>query len=500
MDNHPQNHVDVLIVGAGLSGIGAACHLQRECPNKTIAILEGRAAMGGTWDLFRYPGIRSDSDMYTLGYTFKPWNKAKAIADGPSILSYIHETAAEYGIEQKIRFNQKAVKASWSSDTAQWTVESRHSETGATSIIVCNFLMLCSGYYSYENGYAPDFPGAEQFLGQIIHPQKWPEDLDYTGKRLVIIGSGATAVTLVPALAEKAQHVTMLQRSPTYIISLPAADALANALRRFLPNSFVYTFIRWRNALMAIVIYQLSQRRPEMVKKFLKGQLRKALGPDFDIDRHFTPPYNPWDQRMCLVPDGDMLIALREKRASIVTDHIDTFTPTGIKLQSGEHLDADIIITATGLNLLAMGGMALTVDGQATAVNQAVTYKGTMLTGISNLSFVFGYTNASWTLKADLICAYVCRLLNFMEQHGYQQVTPHLNDPDVEDLPLLNLSSGYVLRALDRFPRQGSKLPWRLYQNYFFDMLMIRFGGIKDEALEFKRTTSSAKVGAVITA
>jgi monooxygenase len=500
MDNHPQNHVDVLIVGAGLSGIGAACHLQRECPNKTIAILEGRAAMGGTWDLFRYPGIRSDSDMYTLGYTFKPWNKAKAIADGPSILSYIHETAAEYSIEQKIRFNQKAVKASWSSDTAQWTVESRHSETGATSIIVCNFLMLCSGYYSYENGYAPDFPGAEQFLGQIIHPQKWPEDLDYTGKRMVIIGSGATAVTLVPALAEKAQHVTMLQRSPTYIISLPAADALANALRRFLPNSFVYTFIRWRNALMAIVIYQLSQRRPEMVKKFLKGQLRKALGPDFDIDRHFTPPYNPWDQRMCLVPDGDMLIALREKRASIVTDHIDTFTPTGIKLQSGEHLDADIIITATGLNLLAMGGMALTVDGQATAVNQAVTYKGTMLTGISNLSFVFGYTNASWTLKADLICAYVCRLLNFMEQHGYQQVTPHLNDPDVEDLPLLNLSSGYVLRALDRFPRQGSKLPWRLYQNYFFDMLMIRFGGIKDEALEFKRTTSSAKVGAVITA
>jgi monooxygenase len=500
MDNHPQNHVDVLIVGAGLSGIGAACHLQRECPNKTIAILEGRAAMGGTWDLFRYPGIRSDSDMYTLGYTFKPWNKAKAIADGPSILSYIHETAAEYGIEQKIRFNQKAVKASWSSDTAQWTVESRHSETGATSIIVCNFLMLCSGYYSYENGYAPDFPGAEQFLGQIIHPQKWPEDLDYTGKRLVIIGSGATAVTLVPALAEKAQHVTMLQRSPTYIISLPAADALANALRRFLPNSFVYTFIRWRNALMAIVIYQLSQRRPEMVKKFLKGQLRKALGPDFDIDRHFTPPYNPWDQRMCLVPDGDMLIALREKRASIVTDHIDTFTPTGIKLQSGEHLDADIIITATGLNLLAMGGMALTVDGQATAVNQAVTYKGTMLTGIPNLSFVFGYTNASWTLKADLICAYVCRLLNFMDQHGYQQVTPHLNDPEVEDLPLLNLSSGYVLRALDRFPRQGSKLPWRLYQNYFFDMLMIRFGGIKDEALEFKRTTSSAKVGAVITA
>ncbi len=487
MSNQTSNYVDVLIIGAGLSGIGAACHLQRECPNKSFALLEGRAALGGTWDLFRYPGIRSDSDMYTLGYQFKPWTNAKAIADGPSILSYIHETAAEYGIEQKIRFNQKAVKASWSSDTAQWTVESKHSETGETSIIACNFLMLCSGYYSYENGYAPDFPGADQFQGQIIHPQKWPENLDYTGKRVIIIGSGATAVTLVPALAEKAQHVTMLQRSPTYIVALPAADRVANALRRFLPNSFVYSFTRWRNALTGILIYQLSMRRPELVKRFIKGQLRKALGPDFDIDRHFTPPYNPWDQRMCLVPDGDMLIALREKRASIVTDHIDSFTPTGIALTSGEHLDADIIVTATGLNLLSMGGIALAIDGQATEINQAVTYKGTMLTGIPNLSFVFGYTNASWTLKADLICAYVCRLLNYMDKQGFKQVTPHLNDPEVEDFPLLNLSSGYVLRALDRFPRQGSKLPWRLYQNYVFDMLMIRFGAIKDEALEFKQ-------------
>ncbi len=491
--------VDVLIVGAGLSGIGAACHLQRECPNKSFALLEGRAALGGTWDLFRYPGIRSDSDMYTLGYKFKPWTNAKAIADGPSILSYIHETAAEYGIEQKIRFNQKAVKASWSSDTAQWTVESKHRETGETSIIACNFLMLCSGYYSYENGYAPDFPGADQFQGQIIHPQKWPENPDYTGKRVIIIGSGATAVTLVPALAEKAQHVTMLQRSPTYIVSLPAADALANALRRFLPNKFVYSFTRWRNALTAILIYQLSQRRPELVKRFIKGQLRKALGPDFDIDRHFTPPYNPWEQRMCLVPDGDMLMALRDKRASIVTDHIETFTPTGIKLKSGEHLDADIIVTATGLNLLSMGGIALTIDGQATEINKAVTYKGTMLTGIPNLSFVFGYTNASWTLKADLICAYICRLLNYMDKQGFRQVTPHLNDPEVEDLPLLDLSSGYVLRALDRFPRQGSKLPWRLYQNYLFDMLLIRFGAIKDEALEFKRADSHANVGEAAT-
>ena len=491
MSNHPSSYVDVLIVGAGLSGIGAACHLQRECPNKSVAILEGRAALGGTWDLFRYPGIRSDSDMYTLGYKFKPWNNAKAIADGPSILSYIKETAKEFKLEQKIRLNQKAVSASWSSETANWTVECKHSETGEVSIIVCNFLMVCSGYYSYENGYAPNFPGTEQFQGQIIHPQKWPENLDYTGKHVVIIGSGATAVTLVPALAEKAQHVTMLQRSPTYIVSLPAADVIANTLRRFLPEKLVYSLSRWRRALLGIFIYQLSQRRPETMKAFIKKQLRKELGPDFDIDRHFTPPYNPWDQRMCLVPDGDLFVAMREKRASIVTDIIESFTPTGIKLKSGEHLDADIIVTATGLNMLAFGGMSLTVDGEVQAINKSVTYKGTMLTGIPNLSFVFGYTNASWTLKADLICEYVCRLLNYMDKHGFKQATPHLQDSSVEDLPLLDLSSGYVLRAMDRFPRQGSKLPWRLYQNYVFDMLMIRFGGIKNDALEFKQ----AKVG-----
>ena len=492
MSNHPSSYVDVLIVGAGLSGIGAACHLQRECPNKSVAILEGRATIGGTWDLFRYPGIRSDSDMYTLGYQFKPWTNAKAIADGPSILSYIKETAKEFKIEEKIRFHQKVVSASWSSETANWTVECKHSETSEVSIIVCNFLMVCSGYYSYENGYAPDFPGAEQFQGQIIHPQKWPENLDYANKHVVIIGSGATAVTLVPALAEKAQHVTMLQRSPTYIVSLPAADVIANTLRRFLPEKLVYSLSRWRRALLGIFIYQLSQRRPETMKAFIKKQLRKELGPDFDIDRHFTPPYNPWDQRMCLVPDGDLFVAMREKRASIVTDIVESFTPTGIKLKSGEHLDADIIITATGLNMLAFGGMSLTVDGEVQAINKSVTYKGTMLTGIPNLSFVFGYTNASWTLKADLICEYVCRLLNYMDKHGFKQVTPHLNDSSVEDLPLLDLSSGYVLRAMDRFPKQGSKLPWRLYQNYFFDMLMIRFGSIKDEALEFKQPKSNA--------
>ncbi|MEP7339062.1 MAG: NAD(P)/FAD-dependent oxidoreductase [Acidobacteriota bacterium] len=500
MSNHSLNYVDVLIVGAGLSGIGAACHLQTECPKKSVAILEGRSTIGGTWDLFRYPGIRSDSDMYTLGYNFKPWKEAKSIADGPAILNYIRETAAEHGIEQKIRFNQKVVKASWSSETAQWTVESRHSETGEASITVCNFLMMCSGYYRYDAGYTPEFPGAEQFQGTIIHPQKWPENLDYAGKGVVVIGSGATAVTLVPAMAETAGHVTMLQRSPTYMVSLPSSDAVANALRRIFPESIVYLLTRLKNTLFGMVIYQLSQRRPETVKRFIKDKLRKELGPDFDVDRHFTPPYNPWDQRMCLVPDGDMLIALREKRASIVTDHIDTFTPTGIKLKSGEHLDADIIVTATGLTLLALGGISLTVDGQATEINKSVAYKGTMLTGIPNIAFVFGYTNASWTLKADLICTFVCRLLNYMDKHGYRQVTPRLNDPEVEDLPLLNLTSNYILRAMDQFPRQGSKLPWRLYQNYFFDTMMIRFGSIKDDALEFKQPERQVNVGEAATA
>jgi cation diffusion facilitator CzcD-associated flavoprotein CzcO len=500
MSNHNSNHVDVLIVGAGLSGVGAACHLQKECPNKSVALLEGRAALGGTWDLFRYPGIRSDSDMYTMGYSFKPWKNAKSIADGPSILNYIRETAAEYDIEKKIRFQQKVVQAAWSSETAQWTVESQDSKTGETSTTVCNFLLMCSGYYRYDRGYTPDFPGAEQFQGTIIHPQQWPEDLDYAGQRVVIIGSGATAVTLLPSMAQKAKHVTMLQRSPTYIVSLPSADILANALRRVLPNRFVYRLTRWKNTLLAILIYQMSQRFPSFVKWLIKKQLRSALGPDFDIDRHFTPPYNPWDQRMCLVPDGDMLQALREQRASIVTDHIETFTPTGIKLKSGAQLDADIIVTATGLDLISLGGIALTVDGRAVEVNQTMTYKGSMLTGVPNLGFVFGYTNASWTLKADLISAYICRLLNYMDKHGYNQVTPRLNDASVQELPLLDLTSGYVQRALERFPRQGSGAPWRLYQNYLLDLKLIRFAAIKDDALEFKPAEQSAKVGEVATA
>ncbi|MDX2044183.1 MAG: NAD(P)/FAD-dependent oxidoreductase [Acidobacteriota bacterium] len=500
MSNQTSNYVDVLIVGAGLSGIGAACHLQRECPNKTIAILEGRATMGGTWDLFRYPGIRSDSDMYTMGYKFKPWREPKSIADGPSILNYIRETAAEYGIEQKIRFNQKVVNASWSSETARWTVESRHSETGEVTLATCNWLMMCSGYYKYDAGYTPEFPGFDQFQGTVIHPQKWPENLDYSGKRVVVIGSGATAVTLIPSMAKAASHVTMVQRSPTYMVSLPGSDALANFIRHFLPEKLVYLLTRLKNVLFGMLIYQLSQRRPEFVKSLIKKQLRKELGPDYDVDRHFTPPYNPWDQRMCLVPDGDFFIALRENRASIVTDLIDSFTPTGLQMKSGEHLDADIIVTATGLDLVAMGGASLVVDGQPVELNKTMNYKGCMLTGVPNVAFVFGYTNASWTLKADLLSEYVCRMLNYMDKHNYRQVTVRLNDPEVQELPLLDLTSGYVQRAMERFPRQGSKLPWRLYQNYFFDTMMIRFGSIEDDALEFKGAESPAAVGEVATA
>jgi len=365
MSSHTSNYVDVLIVGAGLSGIGAACHLQIQCPQKSVAIVEARSAIGGTWDLFRYPGIRSDSDMYTMGYQFKPWNSPQAIADGPAILSYIRKTAAEYGIDKKIRFDQQVVHAAWSSETAQWKVESRHSQTGERSAVYCKFLVICSGYYSYQGGHAPDFPGAEEFQGTIIHPQKWPETLDYTGKRVVVIGSGATAVTLVPAMAQTAGHVTMLQRTPTYTLALPSSDGLADAMRRVFPGNLAYTLTRLKNTLMGMALYQLSRRRPEQVKRLIRKQLRRALGPDFDIDRHFTPPYKPWDQRLCLLPDGDLYIALREKRASIVTDHIDKFTPTGIQLKSGGHLAADLVITATGLDLVALGGISLTVDGRA---------------------------------------------------------------------------------------------------------------------------------------
>ena len=477
--------VDVLIIGAGLSGIGAAHHIQDKCPRKTYAILEARDAIGGTWDLFRYPGVRSDSDMYTLGYSFRPWPDAKAIADGPAILRYVRETAREGDIERRIRFNHRAVRAEWSSADARWTVTAERTDTGETTEITCGFLFGCTGYYRYDEGYMPDFEGVERFDGEVVHPQHWPEDIDYAGKRVVVIGSGATAVTLVPAMADSARHVTMLQRSPSYVVSLPAVDPIARFVRRILPAKLAYSVVRWKNVLLTMAFFQLSRRRPRLVKRLIRRGIEGSLPGDYDVDTHFRPPYNPWDQRMCLVPDGDLFAALNAGTASIVTDRIATFTETGLELESGAVLDADVIVTATGLNLLPVGGIDLAVDGEPVVLPEKMGYKGMMLGGVPNLAFAVGYTNASWTLKCDLTCEYVCRLLNHMDEHGYLQCTPVNRDPSVTPEPFIDFTSGYVLRSIDQFPKQGSKSPWRLHQNYPRDILAVRFGRLEDGAMEF---------------
>jgi len=480
----PTEHFDVLVVGAGLSGISAGYHLQTHCRGKTYAILEGRERIGGTWDLFRYPGIRSDSDMYTLGYSFQPWMDAKAIADGLSILDYVRRTASEYGIERHIRFQHRVRRASWSSAESKWTLEVARGTAGETVQLSCNFLYLCSGYYNYEEGFTPDFKDRERFTGRIVHPQKWTDDVDYAGKRVVVIGSGATAVTLVPAMTDKAAHVTMLQRSPTYILSLPAQDAIANFLRRLLPAKLAYAITRWKNVLLAMLVFQLSRRRPGLIKKLIRKGLRTQLGPDFDLDRHFKPSYNPWDQRLCLVPDADLFKELRSGRASVVTDHIERFTEKGIRLRSGTELEADLVVTATGLKLLALGGIDFSVDGRRVDVPKTMNYKGMMLSNVPNMAFAIGYTNASWTLKCDLTSAYVCRLLKHMDAHGYSRCTPRQTDPSIVEEPLINFSSGYVQRSIDSFPKQGSKAPWRLYQNYALDILTLKLGPVTD-AMEF---------------
>ena len=481
-----QEYVDVLIVGAGLSGIGAAYHLQTTCPEKTYAILEARDRIGGTWDLFRYPGIRSDSDMYTLGYSFRPWEDAQAIADGPSILAYIRDTASEHGIDRQIRFGHEVVRADWSSTDARWTVEARRGD-GAVVRLSCGFLFMCSGYYRYDEGYSPQFDGAERFAGRIVHPQAWTEDVDYAGKQVVVIGSGATAVTLVPALARSAAHVTMLQRSPSYVVSLPAQDAIATALRRVLPINRVYSIVRWKNVLLTMFSFQLSRRRPALMKAMIRKGLERQLPAGYDIDTHFKPHYNPWDQRLCLVPNGDLFETISTGRASVVTDQIDTFTETGIRLASGRELGADLIVTATGLNLVALGGMQIGVDGNEIRLPQTISYKGMMLSDVPNLAVALGYTNASWTLKCDLTCEYVCRLLRHMDAHGYRRCTPRNHDPFLTTEPFIDFSSGYVLRAIDSFPRQGSRRPWRLYQNYLLDILALRRSAIEDGTLEFAR-------------
>lgn len=484
-------HVDIIIVGAGLSGIGAAWHLQKHCPDKKVVILEGRQAIGGTWDLFRYPGIRSDSDMYTLGYNFKPWTDDKSIADGPTIRDYIRETARENGIERKIRFGHKVLKSSWSTAAARWTLTVQKSDSPETVELSCNFVMMCTGYYRYEAGFTPEFPGREQFMGTLIHPQHWPENLDYSGKRVVVIGSGATAVTLVPAMADKAAHVTMLQRSPTYVISLPGKDPIALRLRKFLPEKLVYRMTRARNVAMSLMLYNLSREKPALIRRFLLSQVRRQVGNSVDM-KHFTPRYNPWEERLCAVPDGDLFKSIRNGKVSVVTDHIDTFTAKGIQLKSGQHLDADIVVTATGLVLQLMGGASIEIDGKPFDMSTTMGYKGLMFNDVPNLAMVFGYTNASWTLKADLSCEYVCRLLKHMDEHGYRQCMPHNRDVSVQPVPFLDLASGYVQRAAAAFPKQGSKAPWRLYQNYAKDLAMLRYGKLLDGVLQFSNPAPGA--------
>jgi monooxygenase len=481
----PIEHVDVLIVGAGLSGIGAGYHLQASLPDKSYAILEARECIGGTWDLFRYPGVRSDSDMYTLGYSFRPWRSIKAIGDGPSILQYVRDTAGAYGIDRKIRLQHRVVRADWSTDDARWMVQAHRVDTGETVRMTCGFLFMCSGYYRYDEGYTPVLPGVESFAGQIVHPQHWPEDIDYAGKRVVVIGSGATAVTLVPAMAPDAAHVTMLQRSPSYVLSLPAEDPLAKLTRRFLGKRITYGITRWKNVLVTLLFFQLSRRRPAMMKALIRKALERQLPPGYDIDTHFKPRYNPWDQRLCLVPDGDLFEAITDGSVDIVTDRITTFTENGLELESGKQLEADLIITATGLNLLALGGAELSVDGSRVDIPQHMSYKGMMLSGVPNLAFAFGYTNASWTLKTDLTCKYVCRLLTHMNDNGYVQCTPQNRDPSITKEPFIDFSSGYIQRSIDKFPKQGSRSPWRLYQNYALDILTVRFGAVDDGVLLF---------------
>jgi cation diffusion facilitator CzcD-associated flavoprotein CzcO len=484
--------VDVLIVGAGISGIGAAHHLQERCPGKTYAILEAREAIGGTWDLFRYPGIRSDSDMHTLGYRFRPWTAAKSIADGESILEYVRETAREAGIDRKVRFGHRVLRASWSSEEARWTVTAEGPD-GATMTISAAFLMNCTGYYRYDQGYTPEFEGIEDFEGSVIHPQHWPEEPDYAGKRVVVIGSGATAVTLVPAMAKDAAHVTMLQRSPTYIVSVPGEDPIAELLRKFLPHRAVYPIVRWKNVAIQSLIYRLSRKRPGFVKKLIRKGVTSALPAGYDVDTHFKPKYNPWDQRMCIVPDSDLFKSLSDGSADIVTDHIERFTAKGIKLKSGRELEADVVVTATGLNLLFFGGMKLEIDGVEPEQSHMLTYKGMMLSDVPNLAFTIGYTNASWTLKADLVAEYLCRLLNHMDANGYDVCMPHLSDPSVSEEPILDFSSGYVVRAVAELPKQGSKEPWKLRQNYAVDLRALRYGPLEDGAMTFSRRVRSAE-------
>ena len=486
-------HVDVVVVGAGLSGIGAGYHLQTMSPDRSYVILEGRESLGGTWDLFKYPGVRSDSDMHTLGFSFKPWTEAKSIADGPSILKYLKQTVSQFGIDKHIRYGQLVTKAQWSTDDAQWTVTSSNKATGATNTYTCSFLFMCSGYYSYKKGHTPEFAGRERFKGTIVHPQEWPTDLDYAGKRVVVIGSGATAVTIVPSMADKAAHVTMLQRSPTYMVSRPDHDVLANRMRKVLPPKMAYNLTRFKNTWRQQLVYNKTRTDPNKVKQLLLGGIQLELGADYDIAKHFTPNYNPWDQRLCLVPNGDFFKSMREGKASVVTDLIASFTETGIQLASGEHLDADIIVTATGLELVTLGEMDFFVDGNQVDFAKTWTYKGFAYSDIPNMASTFGYINASWTLRSDLTAEYVCRLLNHMRKKGVVQCTPRLREQDrnMKERPWIDgFSSGYMQRMMHRMPRQGDHEPWINPQNYRRDKKMFKHSPIDDGVMQFSKQSA----------
>jgi len=479
---------DVVIVGAGISGIGAACHLQAQCPDKTFTILESRKQSGGTWDLFQYPGIRSDSDMHTLGFNFKPWTDAKSIADGPSIKRYLTETIAEHDLSQHIQYEHKVLSADWSSENATWTVTTEH--TGETRQFCCNFLMMCSGYYNYDTPYTPDFKDQQAFRGEVIHPQHWPKDLDYKDKKVVVIGSGATAMTLVPAMAEEAARVTMLQRSPTYVVARPDQDKIANTLRKLLPDSVAYALTRFKNTQLQHFMYHRMRKEPQKMKKGLIGLVREALGPDYDVEKHFTPKYNPWDQRLCLIPNGDLFKSIKKGKTHVVTDHVDSFTENGVKLTSGEELEADIIVTATGLNMQVMGGSTFSVDGRPVNFADTVSYKGMMYAEIPNLIQTFGYINASWTLRADLTAEYACRVINHMDALGVRQCTPRLRaeDTNMTMRPWIeDFSAGYMQRTMDLMPKQGDKDPWRNTQNYALDKKIIRKAPLEDGALLFAK-------------
>lgn len=479
-------YFDTLIIGAGISGISAAHYMQTDCPHKTYAILEGRKNIGGTWDLFRYPGIRSDSDMYTFGFSFRPWTNAKTIAPGEAIIEYLEDTIKDEGIDQHILFEHRVNKATWSSEKSLWTISVKTSNSDQPKIFTCSFLSLCTGYYNYENGYTPTFKGSENFKGQVVHPQKWTKDIDYTDKEIIVIGSGATAITLIPSLAEKAAHVTMLQRSPTYIAAQPAVDTLGQWLYKILPTKTAFKINRWRKIRWQQFSYYLARKYPNFMRKSLLKQAKDALGSEFELDPHFTPKYAPWDERLCLAPDGDFFATLKNKQASIVTDHIEQFTETGIQLKSGKLLEADMIVTATGLSATVVSNFDIEVDGQLVDFSKTVAYKGCMFSDIPNMNLAFGYTNASWTLKCDMVSQYVCRLINYMDKNKFTQCCPMQNDPNLKLEPYMDFTPGYIQRVLDQLPKTGSTAPWRVEQSYYYDKDIFEKSALDDGVIEFR--------------